>query len=45
MIKGWEVLDQMEATRTDSTDRPKDDITISDSGAIDVPEPYNLENW
>lgn len=45
MVEGWDVLNRMESTKTDSSDRPKDEITISDSGAIDVDEPYNIQDW
>lgn len=43
MIAGDHVLDQMEAVKTDSRDRPLADIVIADSGTIAVDEPYNIE--
>lgn len=43
MIEGDDVLDKLEAVKTSSSDRPTDDVTITDCGTIDVDTPYNLE--
>lgn len=43
MIEGFEVLDKMESTPTNSRDRPKKDISIADSGSIEVDEPYHID--
>lgn len=43
LTEGADVLDAIEAVKTNSRDRPLKDIEISDSGVIDVDEPYNLE--
>lgn len=43
LVEGFETLDQLEAVKTSSRDRPEEDVKIIDSGSIDVPEPYNIE--
>lgn len=45
VIEGFDVLDKMEAIKTNSRDRPADDIVISESGSLDVDEPYNIDGW
>lgn len=41
MSEGDAVLDAIERVRTDSSDRPTQDITIADCGSIDVDQPYH----
>lgn len=43
MIEGDSVLDKMEAVSMGASDRPKDEVTITDCGTIDVDTPYNIE--
>lgn len=45
VIEGYDVLDKMEAVKTNSRDRPAEDIAISGSGSLDVDEPYHIEGW
>lgn len=42
-VEGLDILDQMEAVRTNSRDLPDKEIAIADCGSIDVDEPYNIE--
>lgn len=43
LVEGDDVLDQLEAVKTGASDRPTGEVVITDSGSIDVDEPYNLE--
>lgn len=43
IVEGMEVLDKIEAVKTDTGDRPKMDVKIVDSGDLELAEPYNLK--
>lgn len=40
---GQNVLDAMEKVATDQSDRPKEEILVTDCGTIDVETPYIIE--
>lgn len=43
IVDGMDVLDQLEKAKTARSDRPVDDVVVSDSGTIDIPTPYELK--
>ncbi|XP_050504230.1 peptidyl-prolyl cis-trans isomerase 5 [Diabrotica virgifera virgifera] len=43
ILKGMDVIKKIEATETDSRDKPKQDVVIADCGAVDVDEPFSVE--
>lgn len=43
LIEGEDVLDKLEAVKTSNSDRPNDDVVITDCGSIDVDTPYNID--
>lgn len=43
VLKGMNVVRQIESTKTDGRDKPAQDVVIKDSGIIDVPEPFSTE--
>jgi len=40
VVKGMDVVRKIESTKTDSRDKPAQDVIIADSGIIPVPEPF-----
>ncbi|XP_055373970.1 peptidyl-prolyl cis-trans isomerase 6 [Condylostylus longicornis] len=42
VLSGMKVVRQIEGTQTDSRDRPVKDVVISDSGSIEVTEPFSV---
>ena len=43
MVEGYDVLDKIEAIKTSRTDLPLDEIKVTDSGALTLSEPYNVD--
>lgn len=43
VLEGMEIVREIEATKTDSRDRPAADVEIADSGVIAVDAPFNVE--
>lgn len=43
IIKGMDVVRKIEATETDSRDKPSKDIIIADCGAESINEPFSVE--
>lgn len=43
VVEGIDLLDHMERVETASSDRPVDDVVITDCGTIDVDTPYNID--
>jgi len=43
VIEGMSVVRKIEATKTDSRDRPEKDAVIADSGVIPVDQPFSVE--
>ncbi|XP_044737003.1 peptidyl-prolyl cis-trans isomerase B [Chrysoperla carnea] len=42
IIKGMDVVRKIEASKTDSRDKPVNDVVIADSGAEEVAEPFGV---
>jgi peptidyl-prolyl cis-trans isomerase B (cyclophilin B) len=42
ILKGMDVVRKIESTKTDSRDKPVQDVTIADSGIIPVEEPFSV---
>ncbi|OXU31106.1 peptidyl-prolyl cis-trans isomerase B [Nasonia vitripennis] len=42
IIKGMDVVRKVEASKTDSRDKPAKDVVIADCGAETVPEPFSV---
>ena len=38
-----DVVRKIESMKTDGRDKPSEDVTVSNSGTIDVPEPFSTE--
>lgn len=43
VLEGMDVVRKIEATKTNQGDKPAKEVVIEDSGAIDVPEPFTVE--
>lgn len=43
VIKGMSVVRKIEATQTDSRDKPTQQVVIANSGSIAVDEPFSVE--
>eukprot|EP00171_Calliarthron_tuberculosum_P014215 IDg14215t1 len=43
VVEGMDVVDKLESVKTDSGDRPKKDVVVVGSGALELKEPYNIE--
>ncbi|CAL8088713.1 unnamed protein product [Calicophoron daubneyi] len=44
VVKGIDVVKKIEATKTDSRDKPEQDVVIANCGSIKVETPYNVDN-
>lgn len=42
-MSGMDVVRKIEATKTDSRDKPQEDVVIVDSGSIPVQEPFSVD--
>lgn len=43
VVSGMDVVRKIEALKTDSRDKPAQDVVIADSGSIPVKEPYSVD--
>ena len=43
ILKGMDIVRKIENTKTDGRDKPQKDVTIVDSGSIEVKEPFSVE--
>jgi len=43
VLKGMDVVRKIESTKTDSRDKPEKDVTIADSGVLEVKVPFSVE--
>lgn len=43
VVEGMEVIDKLEAVKTDRSDRPNLEVKVADSGVLELAEPYNLQ--
>lgn len=43
VLKGIDVVRKIEASETDGRDKPVKEVKISDSGSIEVSEPFHVE--
>lgn len=43
VLKGMDVVRRVEAGKTDSRDKPDQEVKIADCGIIEVPEPFGVE--
>jgi len=42
VISGMDIVRKIESTKTDGRDKPEKDVTISNCGAEEIPEPYSV---
>lgn len=43
IVSGMDVVRKIEALKTDSRDKPSEDVVIANCGSIVVKEPYSVE--